>query len=64
MVGCVVIAQLLAHGVQLSYGVLAPSVAWRYRVMVTDTGRTRIYVIKATNDTVLNKLQKWKISEK
>ena len=33
------VAQLLAHGLQLSYGVLAPSVAWRYRVMITDTGR-------------------------
>jgi hypothetical protein len=34
----VVVAQLLAHGLQLSYGVLAPSVAWRYRVLITDTG--------------------------
>jgi hypothetical protein len=41
----VVVAQLLAHGLQLSYGVLAPSVAWRYRVLITDTGTDIQYLL-------------------
>ena len=36
---CVILAQILAHGLQLSFGAIEPFVSWRYKVSVTDTGR-------------------------
>ena len=43
---CVILAQILAHGLQLSFGAIEPFVSWRYKVSVTDTGRkTEIFLI-------------------